>query len=267
MRLGIVTDVHFGPEARHEGRLRKLSAQAEVLLQEFVQRMNGVDAPDLVVNLGDVVEDESAELDRGRYARFVEILSGCHAEVVHVPGNHDQMNLGDEELARLIGRPATPLWHSFDRGGWHFVVLCTRYVPGRSVHLPSEQIDWLADDLARTERDTVVLVHHPLCEMDVRGNRWFERQPHVCRVAERRQVRQVLEQSGRVRAVLNGHAHWNYLSVIRGIPYITLQSLIENLDDDAPGRPARAHALLELGESSLRLDVRGAEPSRFDFAW
>lgn len=267
MRIGFVTDVHFGPETRHEGRLRKLARHAEPLLAEFVERMNTEDRPDLVVNLGDVIEDESPELDRERYARFVEILSRADAEVVHVPGNHDQMNLSDEALADLIGRPGAPLHWSFDRGDWHFVVLCTRYVPGRSVHLPEEQLAWLEGDLARTARDTLVFVHHPLCEMDVRGNRWFERQPHVCRVAERRDVRHVLERSGRVRAVVNGHAHWNYLSVIGGIAYITLQSLIENLDEDAPGRPARAHGLLELERGRLRFDVRGEESCRYHVTW
>lgn len=267
LRLGIVTDVHFGPEARHEGRLRKLSAYAEPLLREFVERMNDVDRPDLVVNLGDVVEDESPALDRERYARFTELLGAATAELVHVAGNHDQMHLADGELTALMGLPDGPPWRSFDRGDWHFVVLCTRYVPGRSVHLPPDQIAWLEEDLARTRLDTLVLVHHPLCEMDCRGNRWFERQPHLCRVAERRQVRRVLEESGKVRAVFSGHAHWNHLSVIGGIPYVTLQSLIENLDEDAPGRPARAHAFVELTRGGLRCEIRGEEPCRYRFSW
>src|SRR5690606_17124592 len=139
MRIGLVSDVHIGPEARHEGRLRKLSARAEPLLEEFVARMNDVDHPDLVVNLGDAIEDETHDLDRQRYARFVQLLATSTAEVIHVAGNHDQMHLSDAELARLMGLDDAPLWRSFDRGGWHFVVLCTRYVPGRSVHLPEDQ--------------------------------------------------------------------------------------------------------------------------------
>lgn len=266
MRIGFVTDVHFGPEARHEGRLRKLSAIAEPLLRDFVERMNTVDKPQLVVNLGDVIEDESAELDRARYQRFVDILGGAEAEVVHVAGNHDQMHLPDEELARLM-HVKGPLWRSFDAADFHFVVLCTRYVPRRSVHLPEEQISWLESDLASTDKPTIVLVHHPLCEMNVQGNRWFEKQPHVCRVTERRRVREVLEKSCRVRAVFNGHAHWNYVSVINGIPYVTLQSLIENLDEDAPGRPARAHAIADLSPHGLRVQVRGAESAHYQFDW
>ncbi len=80
-------------------------------------------------------------------------------------------------------------------------------------------------------------MHHPASEMRLEGNRWFEKRPYVRRVAERRRLRQVIEASGKVVAVFNGHVHWNHLDVIAGIPYITLQSMVENLDDDAPGAP------------------------------
>jgi hypothetical protein len=75
----------------------------------------------------------------------------------------------------------------------------------------------------------------------------------------------VIEASGKVVAVFNGHVHWNHLDVIRGIPYITLQSLTENLDDDAPGRPAAAYALCDIDERRLLVDVRGEETARYQF--
>ncbi len=80
-------------------------------------------------------------------------------------------------------------------------------------------------------------MHHSAADQDLRGNRWFEGSPHLCLVRERRAMRRLFEEHG-VLAVFNGHLHWNHLDVIRGIPYVTLQSLIENLDDDAPGRAA-----------------------------
>ena len=70
------------------------------------------------------------------------------------------------------------------------------------------------------------------------------------RQGARRAPADLRAESGRVRAVFNGHLHWNHLDVIAGIPYVTVQSLIENLDDDAPGRPAAAHAV-------VRADRRG----------
>ena len=64
--LGFVSDLHFGPEARFEGKLRKLTAHAGSLASAAVAAVDrvGVDA---LVNLGDDIEDESHDLDLARY--------------------------------------------------------------------------------------------------------------------------------------------------------------------------------------------------------
>ncbi|HXK17901.1 MAG TPA: phosphoesterase, partial [Polyangiaceae bacterium] len=134
---------------------------------------------------------------------------------------------------------------------------------GERVELPEAQIRWLEADLAGTNLPSIVLMHHPASEMRLEGNRWFEKHPHLCRVVERRALRKVIEQSGKVLAVFNGHCHWNHLDIIAGVPYITVQSLIENLDDDAPGRAAAAYAVCDLDERRLIVTVHGAEQVRY----
>ena len=52
LTVALVTDLHFGPEARFAGKLRKLTAHAGDLARAFVERMNREVHPDLVVNLG-----------------------------------------------------------------------------------------------------------------------------------------------------------------------------------------------------------------------
>ncbi len=264
VRFALVTDVHLGPPARFGGKLRKLSHEAPRLVRGFVERMNAVERPELVVNLGDVIEDESREIDRERYASFVELLSGLDAERLHVAGNHDMVHLDADDLRALWGH-AGPLYYSRDVGGVHFAVLHTLETKDVAVHLPADQIAWLQGDLARAAAPVVVLVHHPASEMRLDGNRWFEKAPHICRVAERRDLRRVIEASGKVVAVFNGHAHWNHLDVIGGIPYVTLQSLIENLDDDAPGRAADACAVCDLDERRLVVRVLGEERAIYQF--
>jgi hypothetical protein len=106
-------------------------------------------------------------------------------------------------------------------------------------------------------------MHHPASEMVLTGNRWFEKAPHICRLAERRRLRGLLESSGKVSGVFNGHVHWNHFDVIAGIPYVTLQSLTENLDESAPGRPSRAWAVCEISEHRLCIDVHGEQPARY----
>jgi predicted phosphodiesterase len=264
MRFALISDQHFGPPAYHDGKMWKLTGEAERLTRAFVERMNTVDQPDLVINLGDVVEDASPEIDRHEYGRFVELLSRCRAELLHVAGNHEQINLTDDELCAFWQHDG-PLYYSRDFGGVHCSILRTIEIKDTAVHLPEEQIEWLARDLERAAYPTIVLMHHPASEMLLTGNHWFEHAPHICHVIERRRLRSVLESSGKVAAVFNGHAHWNHLDVIQGIPYVTVQSLTENLVGQSPGWPAAAWAVCDIDESRLAVHVQGVEPVRYQF--
>ena len=263
-RFALVTDVHFGPAGYFGGKLRKLGHQANSLTAAFVEHMNAVERPDLVVNLGDVVEDADREQDRAAYGEFVGLLQRLEAPVLHVAGNHDQIFLTEDDLRELWGH-AGRLFYSRDVGPLHFAVLNTLEQKHVDVRLPAEQLEWLRDDLAAATRPVVVLMHHPASDQRLDGNRWFDDAPHICRLTERRALRKILEESGKVAAVFNGHVHWNHLDVIRGIPYVTLQSLTENLDDDAPGRPSRAHAVVDVEERRLRVRVAGENPARYQF--
>lgn len=264
MRIALISDEHLGPPAKFGAKLRKLSQQAETLCRDFVIRMNQVEKPDLVINLGDVIEDESLALDEQRYRRFQHILAQLNCDVLHVAGNHDSVHLTDEHLLALWGNQER-LYYSRDYQGFHLVVLRSIEVRGKTVHIPTAQLEWLETDLAATRLPTLVFVHHPLADMDVTGNRWFERAPQICLVSNRSQVRAILKKSGKVRAVFNGHAHWNHLDIVDGIPFVTLQSLIENIDDDAPGRPAAAHAIVDVSPARTLVTVAGLEPARYQF--
>ncbi len=264
LTLALITDLHFGPEASFGGKLRKLTAQAPDLARAFVERMNGVVKPDLVVNLGDDIEDESPEADRARYEECQGILRGASAELVNVAGNHDTIQITSADLQQIWGREGE-LYYALDRGGFHLVVLHTRERKDHDVSIGDPQLAWLDADLAANPGPTIVLMHHSAADQDLTGNRWFEGSPHICLVRERRAIRRLFEAHGDVRAVFNGHLHWNHVDVINGIPYVTLQSLIENLDDDAPGRAAAAHAIVRASKKRVVVEVMGAESARYQF--
>ena len=262
LTIGFVSDLHFGPQAFHRGKLRKLTQHAGALAAEVVRAMNERHAPELLVNLGDDIEDEGRDADLARYAECQAILRGAAAEVVNVAGNHDTINLNRDDLARIWGREG-PLHYAFDRHGFHFVVLQTFETKDVEVRIPAPQLAWLRDDLARTALPTVVLMHHPASEQELEDSRYFADAPHLALVKERADLRRILAESGRVRAVFNGHVHRNHLDVIDGIPYVTVQSLVENLDEDAPGRPAAAYAVARIDARRLVVRVHGQDPARY----
>ena len=264
LTLGLVTDIHFGPKAYHDGKLRKLSHLAPELTEQLARRMRHEIRPDLLINLGDLIEDEGPQQDLQRYQHGVSLLGRAGAELVNVAGNHDLINLQPSQLrqAWAISGPG-PLYHSFERGGVHFCVLQTHERKDLDVTIDEEQLLWLSADLAATALPVIVLMHHSAAEQDLRGNRWFEGACHICLVRERADLRAVLEQHGRVVAVFNGHLHWNHLDVINAIPYITLQSLTENIAEDEPAAPATAMAVAHICESRLAITVDGVEPIRY----
>ena len=267
LTIALVTDVHVGPEARFRGKLRKLTAHAPALLERFVERMNREVCPDVVVQLGDVIEDEALEVDRARYAEAVAILRGLDARLLHVAGNHDTAHLAADDLLTLWGYPRGDgtLHYAVDVAGYHLVVLHTVERKDVSVTIDDAQLAWLERDLATTDLPVIVFMHHAAADQHLVGNRWFEGAAHICLVQQRKRLRAILSASGKVLAVFNGHLHWNHLDLHDGVPFVTLQSLVENLDDDAPGRPAEAHAIVRITRSRVLVEVTGAEAARYQF--
>jgi predicted phosphodiesterase len=269
LTIGFVTDLHFGPAAYHDGKLRKLTHHAADLTRDVVRAMNERLHPDLLVNLGDDIEDESREADLARYTECQSILRTAKAELVNVAGNHDTIHLTREDLSRIWARdvdhPSAPLFYSIDRGGFHISVLHTIERKDEDVRIPHAQLEWLEHDLAATTLPVIVLMHHSASEQDLEDSFWFKGLSHLALVKERAELRSILEKSGKVRVVFNGHVHRNHLDVIAGIPYVTIQSLIENLDEDAPGRPAAAHALATITDSRIVVRVHGNDPARYQF--
>lgn len=266
LTLGLVTDLHFGPNVRWQGKLRKLTADAPQLARAVVAQWQRSDPPALVVNLGDVIEDAGAEVDLERYRTALGVLESGPWKLVSVAGNHDCVNLSSAELRSVWGLDRSgPLYRSFDFEGFHFVLLYTHERHGVDITMDSAQLAWLAQDLDEARLPTVVLMHHSAADQDLTGSRWFAGDPHRCLLEQRRELRALLRERGRTVAVFNGHLHWNHVYVADAIPYVTLQSLVENIEDDAPGQAAAAHALVHLSPEHMSVRVAGAEPARYQF--
>lgn len=261
-KIAFVTDLHLGPRAYFEGKLRKLSHEAPALLQAVVSKIREEEHPDFLVNLGDDIEDESPTQDRERYLEGQQILRSAECPLLNVAGNHDTIHLSSKDLCEIWGQPG-PLYYAKDFDELRVFVLHTVEQRKVDIRIDPAQLDWLREGLARDRRDAIVLMHHSASEQDLSDSRWFHRVPHLALVQERKSLQKILRESGVVRAVFNGHVHRNHLDVIDGIPYITVQSLIENLDEDAPGRPASAYAIALLNERRLIVRVRGNDPARY----
>ncbi len=181
------------------------------------------------------------------------LFAGAGVPVYHVAGNHDTAHITAPELCDLLGIPA--LYYAFDVAEYHFVVLHSAQPSSgeKQTTIADEQLAWLAADLAGTTKHTVIFLHHSLADQELAGNVWFAGLPHECLVENRREVRALLAQHDHVVAVVNGHLHWNHVDQHGALPYITLQSAVENVAEDAGWEriPAGTWAELTLQEGSL----------------
>ena len=166
-----------------------------------------------LVELGDLLKDTSPDepeertlADLAAIEREIQRFGGA---TYHVLGNHDLDNLSKAQvLARITNSGIAPgrSYYAFSCGGVRFLVTDANYLrDGRSYdhgnydwreyNVPPAEMDWLRLELQAATEPVIILAHQPF---DGAGDAHFD---------NRAEVRGVLENSGKVLAVFQGHHH------------------------------------------------------------
>jgi 3',5'-cyclic AMP phosphodiesterase CpdA len=248
LRIGLVTDIHYGPDVD----VRTGSA-ARPLLAGFTERMRQQFRPDLVVDLGDRINDVDLESDRARLREVREMLETAGRPVVYAWGNHDLINVPSAEACAILGKKADH--ESLDANGYHLVVLNSQDPTVERIGgtLSAAQLDWLEQDLGQTSRPVVVFCHHPLDEQDPGRHWYFADHPGHALAGNRARARRIIAASGRVRAVFNGHMHLNTVEVIDGVPYVTVMSLVDSRITNGPSGCFAEIVLTDAGAVEVKI--------------
>ncbi len=228
LRFGLVTDVHY---ANADPRGANFYRESLAKLREAIERFRA-DGAAFVAELGDFKDMQTGEPE----ARTLEDLIAVEAEfqrfggpTYHVLGNHDVDNLSKAQVLAHVtntGIDAARSYYAFTGGGIRFIVLDTDFTRDggdydhghfdwRDIHVPPPELDWLRAELTAGTSPAIVFAHHRL---DGDG---------TVQVVNRAEVRAILEQSGRVLAVFQGHDHRGAYSRIGGIHYYTLRAMAE----------------------------------------
>lgn len=226
-RFGLVTDVHF---ARTPARGTRHYEDSLAKLTEATAHFRSLKT-DCVIELGDLI-DSAPGVDARGEIKFLEtinkVLTTGAPKAGYVIGNHCVTTVTKPDFLSAVGQKRGNI--SFDVGDWNVIILdaChkvdgTSYEPGKftvpDTTIPEGQIQWLESRLRSTKKHTLVFCHQRLD--------WTTPERPGTGVISAPQVRQVLEDSGRVRAVFMGHTHQNDLTQINGIPYVTLRAMVE----------------------------------------
>jgi Icc protein len=255
LKLAVIADVHCGPDTSI-----LLGSQAPVLLEAFAGAMRRF-RPDLIIELGDRINDVAAGQDRQRSVWVRRRLLEVGVPVLHALGNHDVANLSKVELTEALGKQAP--YEYTDLDGVRLVVLDSQdpTFEGTGGGVGPDQQAWLARVLADTRLPALVFCHHPLDEQALTDHWYFASRPAHAFVRERDAVRGILERSGRVRAVFAGHLHWTRLTALAGIPYVTIASLVDTALSD--GKPPGSFAMVTVEAEGITVEVAGLLPARF----
>ena len=259
MKFAILTDIHLGPEGYYKGILRKINKDVKIFLDDFVDEMNNNVKPEFVVILGDLVNDVDEATDKNNIDYIVKLLKKLECPVYYVAGNHDLKNISEDELINLFNQKQ--LYYSFDSGSFHFIVLFSRVSENRTILIQDEQKEWLKQDLNKTDKKSVVFVHHGLADQDLTGNPWFEGRPENCLITNRSEIRNIFSASNKVIASFNSHLHWDRQDIHDNIPYFTIQSLTEN--EDGKGIASETHAVVNIEDNKVNVDIKGNYPKKF----
>lgn len=250
IRFGIITDLHYADRTPNGSRyyresLTKLSECVELMNE---QRVN------FLIELGDF-KDQNIQPDEGETLRFLETIEAKFRQfkgpVYHVLGNHDMDSISKEQFLSKIhnsGFSKARGYYSFNAAHHHFVVLDANYTregigydrgnfDWKDCHIPEEQLKWLEEDLRKHHQPTVVFIHQQLDGPAFEGDH-----SRYC-PDNAGKVRAILEQSGKVLVVFQGHYHDGGYNTINGIPYYTLKAVIEGEGDQN-----NSYAIVEIGK-------------------
>lgn len=248
LRIAHMTDWHMLPMSNAEDGMRRALRHAQ----------QQADPPDVILNTGDCVMD-ALETDKGRakdeWQTFQRLLEAeCKLPIVHALGNHDVWGWGlsdagiqgDPEYGKAMALEQLKLqkrYYSFDRAGWHFIVLDSMF-PRNAVskyayigELDEEQRKWLQDDVqavtAAGATPICILSHIPIvaaCEYfdgpnEESGN-WVV--PASWMHIDARKFRELFLQSPNVKLCLSGHTHQYESLDYLGVRYVTSGAVCGN---------------------------------------
>lgn len=243
LKVGLMTDLHYADKPPTKTRFYR---EALAKLDEAVEVMNR-EKTALVVELGDFIDqadsvEKEIEWLQTMESHFAKLSMPRH----YVLGNHCVGTLTKQEFA--ANTKACGGHEVFEAGGVTFLILdaCFRSdgtpysrknFDWKDANIPASQLSWLESELNKASGPVIVFAHQRL-DAD---------KAHAVQNAAA--VRSLLEKSGKVLAVFQGHSHKNDYQQIACIHYTTLVAMVEG-----SGIENNGYTILDvLADGSLRL--------------
>jgi predicted phosphodiesterase len=235
LKFGWVTDIHYAARENNGNRYYSESIQK---LREAVDLFNSQKL-DLVIETGDFKDQDEPPV-REKTLQYLKDIENEFAKYkgdrFHVFGNHDADSISKEDFMNIVentGIDGSGTFYSFEKNGFKCVVLDACFRPDGKPYdkgnfdwtdtiIPDFELQWLRKELESCSSPVLVFVHQ---QLDGSGDG-----AHY--VNNSKEVREVLEASGKVLAVFQGHYHEGGYNKINNIHYITGKAMIEGSGEE-----------------------------------
>lgn len=256
LSFGIIADIQYADSEASGSRFyRNSTLKLEECLTDFAEKK-----ADFVVNLGDVIDRKSSDLDL-----IAALITTSKLPFYQTTGNHDYAETSDNKT--LYDRLFMPDgYYSFAAKGWRFVMMNTNDIASYSNPTPpmkaelekmmnnieqekrtcgrpwnggvgATQMEWLKTTLKQAEKrreKVIIFSHHPV----------FPEKEYVALNSP--EILHTVAQFACVKAFISGHHHAGGMDRSHNIPFIIVEGMVET-------ETTNAYMLVDITKNSLRI--------------
>lgn len=221
MKIGIFTDSHYSSQkVTCSNRYNSKSLQKIKEAYAYFKSQNC----GLVICLGDIIDKENDHIKEIENLKSVaKVIQNSNIKTICLMGNHDAFCFDTDEFYSILGtcRPENISEHD------SLLIFCDACYFHTGEHYKPGDSDWtdtfyphaeqLKECIARQDKNIYIFMHQNI-DPSV---------PQTHCLSNADELRRIFEDSGKVKAVYQGHFHSGNTSEVNGIKYVTLPAMCE----------------------------------------
>jgi len=226
MKIGIFTDAHYSSQEITCGD--RYNSQSLRKIEEALYFFCENDC-ELILCLGDLIDHEGNHVQEIKNLKQISELfhaftSDSPVKIMCMMGNHDAFTFTREEFYEILGKEFRPETLTFSSKTLLFPDTCY-FADGR--HYEPGDTDWtdtflpeagnLRRELGESPGEAIIFFHQNIDPTI--------REDHC--LANAAEIRQILEENGKVRTVYQGHFHPGHETEWNGIRYVTFPAMCQ----------------------------------------
>ena len=241
MKIGIFADSHYSSYEltckfrRNNQSLKKIKEAYDYFVSQNCE---------MVICLGDLIDYErsSAEVLEN-LKEIAKLVASYSVKTVAIMGNHDAFTISVDDFYSILkgcepedimvdGKNLLFLDNCHHKDGTHYTTKGGDY---RDTYYPFA--DELKNKLDTLSGDTYIFMHQPIDPLPWTDYKEHEERLKVCEcgpefwdecsVVNAQEISDIVEKSGKVKAVYQGHFHFGKREEHNGVKYITVPSMAE----------------------------------------